>query len=396
MLMLRALRRREIALLWAGQALSAVGDEIFRVALIWLAVGLVGADAGYIGAAQSASLLALSLLGGRWADRWDGRRTMIAVDAARALIVLLPVAAFLIGGLSLGLLTAVAVTLSGLSAFFDPALQAFLPQVSGDERTLEAANGLMSTIARLARAVGPGVVGLLSGLIATIHFFTLDALSFAASALTVWAARGGRRPAPAREPESLGSAWRAYRRSPVMTYMLAVKSVGGGLWALAYGVGLALMVQRLAPGNTGAFGSMVAAYGAGNLAGALVIGNIRRPRPAAAICFGYLWMGAGFFAMGLASELRWLAVACAWAGFGGPVNDLPFIDMIQRRHEVGEIPRLFRLRMAAETGAGLILLAASPALFRAFGPGRVVSACGALFAAFGLYGFARHAEPREA
>ncbi len=48
------------------------------------------------------------------------------------------------------------------------------------------------------------------------------------------------------------------------------------------------------------------------------------------------------------------------------------------------------------TGAELILLAASPALFRAFGPGRVVSACGALFAAFGLYGFARHAEPREA
>ena len=52
--MLRGLRKRAIALLWGGQALSAIGDEIYRVALIWLAVGLVGADAGYLAAARGA------------------------------------------------------------------------------------------------------------------------------------------------------------------------------------------------------------------------------------------------------------------------------------------------------------------------------------------------------
>ena len=90
MRMLKALRRRGIALLWGGQALSAVGDEIYRVALIWLAVGLIGERAGYLAAAQLLALFFLSLLGGHWADEWDHRRTMIAADLSRGLIVLLP------------------------------------------------------------------------------------------------------------------------------------------------------------------------------------------------------------------------------------------------------------------------------------------------------------------
>src|SRR3569833_1451781 len=107
--MLKALRERSIALLWGGQWLSSIGDEIYRVALIWLAVGLIGADAGYLSAAQSAALLLLTLIGG---------------DAARALIELLPVAAFYLGGVTLPVLFATALGLSALSAFFDPSLQA--------------------------------------------------------------------------------------------------------------------------------------------------------------------------------------------------------------------------------------------------------------------------------
>ena len=398
MLMLRGLRKRPIFLLWSGQALSAIGDEIYRVALIWLAVGLIGADAGYLGAAQSAALLALSLFGGRWAERWDHRRAMIGVDAARALIVLLPVFVFRFRPVSLPLLVAVALALSGLSAFFDPALQATLPGVSEDAQTLQSANGLMSTTARLARAVGPGIVGLLSGLIPTVHFFTLDALSFGFSALSI-AALGPTPPpraAPAPERESLGAAWRALKRSPLMVYLVTVKSLGGGLWSLSYGLGLALLVQRLAPGNVRAFGLTIASYGAGNLAGALFIGNVPRRRPAFALFCGYLWMGAGFVAMGAAPGLGALAAACAWAGFGGPINDLPFVDIVQDLYPVAEIARVFRLRMAAETAAGLILLLLAPALFRAAPVRLVISACGVIFALFGAVGLARHAEPRAA
>src|SRR5271156_6603337 len=94
MLMLKALRKPPIALLWCGQATSAIGDELYRVALIWLAVGLIGADTGYLSAGQSAALLLLSVIGGQWADHWDHLKTMIGVDLLRGLIVLIPVALF--------------------------------------------------------------------------------------------------------------------------------------------------------------------------------------------------------------------------------------------------------------------------------------------------------------
>lgn len=393
--MLKALRHRAIALLWGGQALSAIGDEIYRVALTWLAVGLIGARAGYLAAAQSAALLVLSLVGGRWADRWDRRRTMVGVDAVRAAVALVPVAAFYAGRGGLPALALVAVVLSGLGAFFDPALQATLPEVSPDPATLQAATGLMGTTVRLARAVGPAVVGALGAFVPTVHFFTLDAASFAVSALSVRAlGRTPRASAPAPLPARAGllGALREAWAEPLLRDVLLSRAMVSGLWALAYGLGFPLLVRRLAPGGVSGFGAMVASYGVGNVAGALFVGNLRRTRPARILFGGYATMGVGFVLMGLSRGLGGLAAASVLAGFGGPVNDVPFYDLAQARWRPDELPRIFRLRMASETGAAMLVMAASPRLLAAFPPAAVVMACGLAFAALGATGLASRAE----
>ena len=187
--MLRALRDPKTFRLWIGQALSSIGDEIYRVGLTWMAVGLIGADTGYLTAAQAGSLMLLSVVGGKWADQWDTLQTMIRIDLARAVIVLIPVAYALFAPVPLWLLATVAVVLSGLGAFFDPALQTALPRFLTDAKLLRAATGLMSTTTRLARMVGPALVGYLAGILPPIHFFTMDALSFAVSAASVRAAQ---------------------------------------------------------------------------------------------------------------------------------------------------------------------------------------------------------------
>jgi hypothetical protein len=397
--MLRALRERSIALLWGGQALSAIGDEIYRVALIWLAVGLIGEDAGYLAAAQAAALLVLCLAGGHWADGWSHRRTMIGVDALRALIVLLPVAAFYFGRLTLPVLLVVALALSALSAFFDPALQATLPDVSPDLETLEAATGLMGTTVRLARAVGPAIVGLLGPLLPTIHFFSLDSASFAVSALSISRLRPSPRDScPARRErgtfrENLLAGFRAVGANSLMNDLMKVRAAVAALWGLAFGLGLALLVRRLAPDDMRAFGWTVALYGAGNVAGALFIGNMRRRRPAFVLYAGYLVMGLGFAAMGAARSLAWLGAASVFAGFGGPINDVPFFDLVQRSFPIADLPKIFRLRMAVETGACLLLMSFSPGLFRSFSPRTVLMACGLGIAALGAAGLAAHGEP---
>jgi DHA3 family macrolide efflux protein-like MFS transporter len=397
MLMFKALRRRPIALLWCGQATSAIGDEIYRVALIWFAVNLIGPDTGYLSAAQCAALLGLSLVGGKWADHWDHLRTMIWVDGLRAAIVLVPVIVAQFMPPSLAVLVLVAVLLSGLSAFFDPALQATIPRVCTDLETLKATNGLMSTTVRLARTVGPGIVALLAVMIPTIHFFTVDALTFAVSAtsITLLLRRGiarqnmqsASKPVRMGFKESIISGFSIIKRNRVMRYVTFVKGFGGGIWALGYILGLALFVQKIAPGDVRAFGWTIASYGCGNLSAALILGNLRRSRPASLLFCGYIWLGLGFIWVGLAPSLHALMAAAAFSGFGGLMNDLPFVDLMQDHYSLEEIPKIFRLRIALETFATLVVMLLSPMIYRAFSAQTVIGACGVIFLFLGSIGF---------
>src|SRR4051812_18058017 len=102
--MLSALRDRKIFRPWIGQAPSSIGDEIYRVGLTWMAVGLIGPDTGYLTAAQAASLMLLSFVGGKWAGHWDALEAMVRIDLVRALIVLVPVAYSLVAPVPLWML----------------------------------------------------------------------------------------------------------------------------------------------------------------------------------------------------------------------------------------------------------------------------------------------------
>ncbi len=55
------LKDRSVRTLWAGQALSDAGSELYRLEAIWLAVGIAGADTAWLPIAQSAAMLAFAL-----------------------------------------------------------------------------------------------------------------------------------------------------------------------------------------------------------------------------------------------------------------------------------------------------------------------------------------------
>ncbi|HEY3846841.1 MAG TPA: hypothetical protein VGL95_06985, partial [Acetobacteraceae bacterium] len=90
MRILAPLRSPQLALLWGGLALSAVGDQLYAVALSWIAVGVLGPAAGYLSALGAAAVLMAALASGHWADRCEQRKLMMSADLIRAgaLIVL--------------------------------------------------------------------------------------------------------------------------------------------------------------------------------------------------------------------------------------------------------------------------------------------------------------------
>lgn len=391
----RALSHRPIFILWTGEAFSAIGDEVYKVALVWLAVKMIGANAGYLSAAQAGAVLVTGFVGGIWADHWDPRRTMIGVDWLRALVVIVPVVWLWFMPLNLGMLFFVAIFVAGMGAFFEPALQAVVPRLARDRGLMQATNGLMGTTGRLARAVGPGLVGALTGIIPIIHFFTLDALSFGASAYALWILkrelpsdrRGTRRTGLI---ESCMSGYHLVRSHAPMRYVLVAKAICSGAWCIVLPLGMALIVQAILPGDVRAYGFLLAAYGAGNLLGALVLSNISMNRPLLVMAYGFMVLGLGLSAMALSSSMTWMMIFAAVAAVGGPMNDLAHIDVIQNQYSSSELVKVVRFRMVIEYGGILVCLLLAPTLFAWFTARTVVAAAGGAITLTGIAGYFRY------
>ncbi len=377
--LVRALRERPIALLWAGLATSAIGDQLFAVVLGWVGTGLFGANAGYLGALQGAVVLSVALFAGPFADRLAPRRAMVAADVVRAAMLVLVVVLWLrAGGPSGAVLVAAVVVLGAAYAFFRPALQASLPSLASSAAALPAANALLDTTERIARLLGPGIIGLLAAAIPLVHFVTLDALSFLASAAAVVATmryRNVPRVAPPRTRliTELGHGFRAMLRIPLFRKLLLTAGLINGVWYGVYFVAIPLLLrQDKAP--LSAYATVISAYGAANLAGTLVIGSRPLSRRPAVMIFGGNVVLGGFMALiGFAGMLSvawhaWLLpFLAACSSIGGPMQDITFATMRQIVLERHELAAAVRAYIVMNNLGMLVILMLAPWAFDATG-----------------------------
>lgn len=371
---LKALRLPQIALLWTGQVLSAIGDYFYTIAVMWIAVKTSGSNAGFVAGAEALAMFAFGLLGGVYADRWNRRLTMIVVDlVCAAAVMLLPVLA-LTGRLQFWHLVVVAVIIGSLGALFDPALQASLPVLTGgDTRVLQATNGLMDITRRLARMLGPGMAGLLVAFLPLAHFFTLDAISFVISALAVFAlgSRFAWKPVRAGDQQRRGNIKSIFQEAaegirlvsahrPLLWSLLAV-AVSNFVWSVAFVVGVPLLVARGLGQSAGVYGLIIAAYGVGNVLSNLVIGSLNIKRRIFSIFLGKGILGLGFFLLAISSSVPMALFASALAALGGPMGDIMILTMLQTDLPSNQIGKAYSLCMILEnSGASLGLLVAVP------------------------------------
>ena len=406
--LLRPLAEPALALLWAGLATSALGDQLFAVVLSWVAVGVFGTAAGYLTVLQAGVLVAVTLAAGGWADRRGQMRVMIGADLARAFVLLAAVAAWLAAGGPQGWsLVACALVLAGGLALFRPAMQASLPHLAHDPALLPAANALLDTTDRMARLLGPGLVGLTASLVPLVHFVTLDGVSFILSAGAV-VAIARLRPAPPVLPrrESAVSAvlrgFAAVRRHRLLFFVLCVSGVIYGTWQAAYFLGLPLMIARggiEGPGGTGlaAYGLVISAYGSTNLLGTLIIGNRAMPRhPPRLIFAGNCLGGLGVVLLGVSGlllppgwQLAGFCAAAAIGAVGGPMQDIMVATLRQTELPRQDIAAAVRTFVLVNNIGLLITLAVAPSLFNGIGVAPAMLLCGAAYAGAGAAGLLR-------
>ena len=142
--LLRPLASRDFRLVWAGQAVSLLGDQFHLVALAWLVLDLTGSGLALGAVLMAASIprAVLIIVGGALADRFAPRRLMLASDIARSATVGILAVLILTGRVELWQLVVMGVVFGIVDALFFPAMNAIVPSLVPPDR-LPAANALV-------------------------------------------------------------------------------------------------------------------------------------------------------------------------------------------------------------------------------------------------------------
>src|SRR5215218_1262909 len=167
-----------------GQFVSTAGDWLYTIAALWLSYQITGSTVAMSGVALATVLSSLvaGFFGGALIDRWHRLRTLVSLDLIRAVLVAALPLLYFQGWLSPWLLAGFGFVLSFLHALFWPTLQSSLPEFARNEGELRGMNGIVDFTNRMGRVAGPGLAALAAA-IPLVHFFTLDAISFAVSGL---------------------------------------------------------------------------------------------------------------------------------------------------------------------------------------------------------------------
>jgi predicted MFS family arabinose efflux permease len=179
---------KNLRFLWTGQVISEIGDWLNNVAVLALALQLAGPGRQGIAIAiyAIARHLPLFLFGpiaGVVVDRADRRRVMIAADLARAILALGFLAAEQYGSLSV--IYAVGAAMFSVSAFFNAAKRASVPNLTRGFDELLSANSLTTSTTAATIAAGSAIGGVIATLGGRTAVFAINAATFLVSAALI-------------------------------------------------------------------------------------------------------------------------------------------------------------------------------------------------------------------
>ena len=265
---------------WSADSISFFGSQFSALAIPWVAVTTLGADASQMGILGALSLLAFPLFGlfvGVWVDRNLRKRTMIVSNLGRALLLATIPAATILGGLNMSLLYNVSFLVGTLQAFFDIGYQAYVPSLV--ERTqLVEANSKLETSRSTAQVAGPSIAGVLVQIFSAPYVILGDVLGYFGSATFLSTIRKKE-----ATPEATGKTVYEDIREGLVVVLRnrSLSSIAGctatsNLFSNAYGVLLLLFFYNELHMSAFESGIVFTAGGIGSVVGALTSSRISR------------------------------------------------------------------------------------------------------------------------
>lgn len=311
------LQRKGFRTLLAGQTVSALGDWMGTFALIALVYQQSGSPTA-VGGILALRLLPAALggpLAARAASRWDRRKTMVAMDGARAAMI---AAVPLIRGLWWVYLWAFLVEVGSL--VFLPARDASIPDLV-DEDDLQLANGFVLGSSYGTIPIGAALYAAIAALPGSDLFarplalvFWLDGATFVVSGVMIARLTQLSRGAGRASDANVGVAEQptvrfrdAFAIPLVRAVMPATIAVALGLGAL-FSLGIEF-VRKVLHASNAQFGVLVALFGVGAAIGLVLLQRFRKLNELVATRYGVFALGLIVASFSLAP-----AIGLAFAG----------------------------------------------------------------------------------
>lgn len=358
---------RDFQKLWAGQGISLFGTLTTRLVLPFLVIYTLSAtpiQVAWVRVAEIAPGLAVGLIAGVAADRWPRRQVMLTADFARAaLIGSIPVL-FLAHRLSLGVILGAAACLSVAEMLFESAYDAFLPDLIPAEQLTDA-NAKISALGSMAEVSGFGLAGFLFEWLGGAMTFSVDALSFVASALSLWSIRRPE-PPPSAAPPTRDRVMREIKdglsllhRNPILRRTAVVDSVNSAFFGLSAAVYM-LYVSRDLHLSPVLQGLLYAVGGIGSLATAGLTNKlVERIGLVRTIIAGALLAAVGTALLPLAFGPIWLLIIFVLGqqvvGDGGDTLLAIGLTSLRQQHTDNRVLGRVRSVWLVLTGTGTLL-----------------------------------------
>jgi len=298
--------------LFAGQALSLIGDRITPVAIAFavLAIG-TATDLGVVLAAGAIPFALLSIVSGVVADRAGRREVMLAADVVRAAVQATTAALLLTGAARVWMLVVLSACYGIASAAFSPAMTGLIPQTVDAER-LQEANALIALTRSVGNVVGPALAGVIIAVSGSGEAIAVDAGTFVVSALLLMRVRPRPIPAAAGDHDEpflaqLRAGWREVRaRRWLSRGLVAMSAYHVFVLPAVFVLGPALAERELSGASSWA--TIVACFGIGTIAGNVVALRLPARRPILVAAMGLVVaslqaaiIGSGFGTAGIAA-----------------------------------------------------------------------------------------------
>lgn len=174
---------KNFTIMVVGQLISMFGNTLQRFALSLYILDVTGSAALFSLILSIAILpeIFLAPFGGAFADRFDKKKIMVALDTFSGLLLL--VFAILLRGSNSGLILigVLMCVLAVIQSIYDPAVRASLP-IMVAPKNLSKANSVVSIIGAMTSLLGPVCAGFVYGFLGIEAVFMINIISFFVSA----------------------------------------------------------------------------------------------------------------------------------------------------------------------------------------------------------------------